>query len=79
VIHNDYSINEPENSVPNFQFFVHKTSGFIPNINSAPLNLPEAGFYSLEKSEKYAESMRDGRNFIAIYDCAGDLIFRLSA
>lgn len=62
----------------NFQFFNHKTAGLVANINSTPCNLPEAGFYDLKTAKRYADTMRDGRNFIAIYDISGDLVFRLS-
>ena len=62
----------------NFQFFNHKTADFVANINSTPCNLPEAGFYDLKRAKRYADTMRDGRNFIAIYDTAGNLVFRLS-
>jgi hypothetical protein len=63
----------------NFTFSIHKTAGMVSNINSIPLNYPRAGFNNLEEAKQYAHQMRDGRNFIAIYDWrSGKLVFRLS-
>lgn len=56
-----------------FQFFVHRTSALILNINSAPLNLPEGAFYSLDKAIKFAESIADKYNHTVVYNVSGTI------
>lgn len=62
----------------NFQFFVHRTAGLIKDINSAPCNLPEGGFYQESRAVKYATSIHDKRNFTAIYDARGAIVHLIS-
>ena len=62
----------------NFQFFVHRTAGLIKDINSAPGNFPEGGFYQESCAVKYAASIHDKRNFTAIYDARGTIVHLIS-
>lgn len=56
-----------------FQFFVHKTSALILNINSAPLNLPDGAFYSLDNAIKFAELIADRYNYTVVYNVSGTI------
>lgn len=56
-----------------FQYFVHTTAGLIKNINSAPLNLPIGGFYSLDSAKAFANTLDDKLNFVVIYDVSGNI------
>ena len=56
----------------NFKYFVHRVSGLIENINTTN-NFPEGGFYILETAYKFSETLRDGMNFVIIYDREGKI------
>lgn len=56
----------------NFQFFVHRTSGIIQDINTT-LNPCAGGFYSIVDAVKWGKIIQDKYNFTAIYDASGKL------
>ena len=61
----------------NFQYFVHRTSGLIEDINTTN-NLPEGGFYQLSRAIEYGKMMQDKVNFTAVYDNNGKILWRIA-
>lgn len=51
-----------------FPIAVHRTAGLVTDVNSIPLNLPEAGFYSEVRAAKFINDNPDRYNFSHIVD-----------
>lgn len=49
-----------------FPCTVHRTAAIYKNVNSIPLNLPDAGFYSIDKAAKYITDNPDYLNYSLI-------------
>ena len=59
-----------------FTYHIHRTVAALPDVNSIPMNLPLAGFYSIWAADKFLDDNPDALNYLHIVNASNGKIMR---